>query len=303
MGLVFTLLDVDVFGKHYAHIFDVTLDSAYPAGGYAINPKYLGLSEVRGIQVLAANAAGSILRPTWDRVNKKLVINLGGGGILPYSPGGGDIKGSTNTNSENADAAGGGTNGALVSTSAAVSTLVAGALVIAAQPDVARNLLMQFENTTGGALNLFEGVSTFAVVGKFRGAAQTENITFTSTAGNKSVAAAKFRLKYGVKPFDSVTSITLTNLPAATLNVMAGIGSKLGLPANPATGVDADMIKFTRTAADLAVAGLTDFTNNTVNFDTLADGNDVGIVYRASAEAPNGGNLGASILRLLFLGA
>jgi hypothetical protein len=289
-------------GRTRCTLYDLTPDASYPAGGYSLEAASIGLKILRGMLPLGGNALGQNYKPTYDNVTKKFTVQAGGGGIQVYVPGGGDIKGSTNTSSENVDAAAGGTNGYLISTSAAVSTLVAGALVIALQPDVARNILIQIENTTGGALNLFEGVTSCVVVGTFRGVAQTETITFTSTAGNKSVGAAKFRLKYGVKPFDTVTSITVTNLPAATLNIGAGIGSKLGLPTPLLTPLESDVLKITRTGADLAVTGLVDTTNQTVNLDTLADGNDVSIEYRASSAPATGTDLSGAVFRCMFFG-
>lgn len=305
MGLTFSRIKEaeDVLGgRTRCTVYDVTPDSSYPAAGFTLSAASIGLKILRGMQVLGGNALGQSYRPYYDNVTGRFAIAASGGGIYSYIPGGGDLKGSLNTDSENADAAAGGTNGYLISTSAAVSTLVAGALVIALHPDVPRNVLIQIENTTGGALNLFEGVSTFTVVGTFRGVAQTELITITSTAGNKSVAAAKFRLKYGVKPFDKVTSITVDNLPAATLNVGAGLGSLLGLPVPLLTPVEADVLKITKNAADLAVAGLVSATNQTVALGTLADGGDVAILYRSGSQAPTGTDLSAAKFRCMFFG-
>jgi hypothetical protein len=289
-------------GRTRSTLYDITLDTSYPAGGYPLTAPAVGLKILRGMSIIGGNALAASFRPFFDNVNNLLAVNAGGGGTQVYSPGGGDIKGSANTDSENVDAAAGVTNGALISTSAAVSTLVAGALLIALQPDVARNVVIQIENTTGGALNLFEGVSSIAVVGTFRGAAQTETITITSTAGNKSVAAAKFRYKYGVKPFDTITSITITNLPAATLNIAAGIGSQLGLPTPLLTPAEADVLKITKTGADLSPSGLVSTTNQTVNLGTLADGNDVSIEYRAGGAAATGSDLSGVKARCMFFG-
>lgn len=305
MGLTFTKIKEgeDVLGgRTRVTLYDITPDASYPAGGFGIDAASVGLKILRGMQVLGGNALAASFRPGHDKVNGKFIVNASGGGIVAYVPGGGDIKGSDNTDSENSDAAAGGTNGYLISTSAAVSTLVAGALLIAAQPDLGRNVVIQIQNTTGGALNLFEGVSSIAVVGTFRGVAQTETITFTSTAGNKSVAAAKFRLKYGVKPFDKITSITITNLPAATLNIGAGLGSKLGLPTPLLTPLEADVIKITKTAADLSPSGIVDTTNDTVNLGTLADTNDVAIEYRSGGAAPTGADLSGATFRCIFFG-
>jgi len=292
----------DVFGSTRAHVVDVTLDSSYPAGGYPLGANFFGMSFLYGLDLLSMNTAGITagIRPVYDYETGKLVINQGAGGLQSYSPGGGDIKGSGNTNAENTDAASDVTNGEYVSTRAAFSTLVAGALLIALNPDVPRNVCITIENTTGGALNLFEGVSSFAVIGTFRGLAQTETITITSTAGNKSVGAAKFRAKYGLKPFDTITSITVTNEGAATLSVGAGLGSQLGLP-QPFTATGS-VISITKNGAFLSPSGLVTVATQTVLLGTLTDGDDVSIEYNTTAQAITGQSFTGVIVRVLALG-
>lgn len=142
------------------------------------------------------------------------------------------------------------------------------------------------ENMGTGDLNLFEGIMTFSVVGVFRGAAQTESVTFTSTAGNKAMThTPDYRVKYGVKPYDRITSVTLDNVPDDALKIGVGVGSLIGYPVDSATGADADFHKLVKNGVDLAVSTIISHTNKTVNFGVLADGAEVSMTY-AIASAP-----------------
>jgi len=136
-----------------------------------------------------------------------------------------DIKGGANTNHENIDSDSEVTNGHAVAALAAVAdgAWTHGALT---NPDQARNICISIQNDSGGSLNLYEGVMTFTITGTFKGAVQTETITFTSTAGNKALATAKWRDKYGLKPFDTVTDITVDHVPDDGLKISAGLGTK-----------------------------------------------------------------------------
>lgn len=300
MALGITFVDMDVSGKLVKRYWDLTLDSSYPAGGYPLTPAMMGFGLMWGIKFIGGNAAGSLLRPAWDNVNQKLVIGEGAPSVFTYDPG--TIKGSANTDSENVDSASAPTESTYISTAATFTTIgEGGTLVLAHQPDVSRNVMITILNDTGGNLNLFQGVTTFAVVGTFRGVAQTENITFTSTSGNKAVAPAPdYRYKYGVKPFDTITSITVTNIGAGTLKVTAGLGSKLGLPRSPNPAVDASMLKVTVNAADLPVAGITDFTNQTVNVGAVSDNATVDIEYLTGG---TGASFAGAIVRGVAIGS
>lgn len=209
---------------------------------------------------------------------------LGSGGSTRSVLTGSDIKGSVNTDSENTDAAALPTNGSLLKSADVFSTYTSPVSSIA-EPDVARNVGVFITNDSGGALDLFEGASVFTITGTYKGAAQTEAITITSTSGNKSVANTKFRYKYGAKPFDTVTSVAYTNAPAATLKLSFGIGSKIGLPVPLFGAATASVEKITKNAADLSPSGIVDTTNNTVNLGTLADNDDFQIVYKVGAAA------------------
>lgn len=169
-------------------------------------------------------------------------------------------------------------------------TNLTGTPVVAHSPDYARNLVVYVSNDSGGPLNMYEGVMTFAVVGKFQGSAQAENITFTNDAGHKALATANFRIKNGVKPFDTVTSVTITNAAAATLKAAVGLGNVFGLPMNGDTNTEADIIKITKNAADLDPTGTFSASNKTVSLNgaDTADGLDATIVYKIDYDGAAG---------------
>lgn len=285
----------------YQVLAKITFDSSYPTGGEVVTPAQFGLQAIDFLEL--NNASGYLFE--FDYVNNKIKAITPEGTVeeILLSHGGKDIKGSANTDSETVDADALPTNGASVSALAAVSAgaWTRGALT---NPDMGRNVVIVIKNPTGGALALFEGVMTFTVTGTWRGAAQTSTVAFTSTAGNKSVASAKFRYKYGDKPFDTVTNVTLNNVPANALEISAGLGSKIGLPTDLKTPIEADVVKLTKNAADLAVAGLVDIVNMTVNFGVLVDNADINVVYNVGAdpEASNTLNLSSLSTRVLVMG-
>lgn len=192
----------------------------------------------------------------------------------------GEVKGSENTDHENADQNALPTNGALVGAETAVAE-GAYAFPTPAHPDVGRNVCICFHNDSGGALNLYEGVMTFTVTGTFRGAAQVEEITYTSTAVNMEIATGKYRDKYGAAPFDTVTAVTVDNICANGIKIAVGIGSKIGLPEALLTPIEADVIKATKNGANVAISGKVDITNETLNIDTLTDDDSFGIIYKS----------------------
>ena len=223
-----------------------------------------------------ANTATTVLSSGHTITATPTVTPTSGTTLLSYS--GADIKGSANTDSENADAGAAPTNAGVISpaTAVAIGVWAHGGIT---DPDRGRNIGIVITNDSGGPLNLFEGAMTFAVTGFYRGVAQNENIIFTSTAGNKALATANFRFKYGVKPFDQITDITLDNVPDDGLKLGACPGSKIALPSNLTTPAEADVKKITKNVADLATTGIVDTTNMTVNLGALADGDDFTIVY------------------------
>jgi hypothetical protein len=217
---------------------------------------------------------------------KNLILNATGASAVPSATtnltlqvGVSDIKGSINTDSENADAAAVPVNGALVNAAAAVAAAAwtPGAYT---NPDIGRNVCIVINNPTGGPLNLYEGAMAFTITGTYKGAAQTDVITITSTAGNKAVATTKCRYKYGVKPFDTITAASVDNICDNALTISVGIGSKIGISNALPTPAAADVYKLSKTGADLAVGTLVDTTEFTINFGVLADGDDVAFWYK-----------------------
>lgn len=281
----------------FAVFADVTLDSAYATGGESLTPEMLGLSVINFLEAMAK----SKYRFEYDLTGEKLLA-LGGIGptgkaLMSVS----DLKGSANTDHSDADQAALPTNGAAVSAEAAVAAgaYTKGALT---SPDVSRNVCIAVHNDSGGALNLYEGAMKFTVTGTFNGVAQTEDITITSTAANKAVANTKYRYKYGLKPFTTVTNVVVDHVCDDGLKIAAGLGSKIALPNALATGVEANVLSISKNAAYLAATGIVDVTYNTVNFGALTDGDDVEVVYNPSAEVPAGTNLSAVTTRVMAIG-
>lgn len=290
-------------GNRQMNIVDVVIGT-YATGGVSVTAAMLGLTILN--LVLPSPAAGYVFE--YDHDNQKLKAFAAALATylttLAYS----DIKGSANTDGENADQASEPTNGSAVAAQAAVADAAwtHGALT---SPDIGRNVCITIENDSGGSLNLYEGAMAFTVTGKYKGADQEDTITITSSSENKAVANTKFRFKYGVKPFDTVTNITLDNVPDDGLKISTGLGSKVGLPVDLRTPAEADVKKITKNAANLAPTGIVDTTNMTVNLGTLADNDDFTIVYDGlrpvldlATEVANEANLSGVTVHMLAVG-
>lgn len=272
----------------------ITPDSSYATGGESVRVSGSPVQEagkIVGFCALGGNAAAAKYSPFYDTANEKLLFYKGFAGATEmYAPGGGDIKGATNQagTEGNADQNATAVNGALL-LAADTFTNLAGTMTPTTQPDVARNIVVQIENDSGGALDLYEGATVFTITGTLFGVAQTDTITLTSTAGNKSVADTKFRFIQSSKAFSTVTTVTYDNAPAGALKGSLGVGTRLAIPGGLETGTHTDVKHFTVSAARIATgatatsAGGVDTTNNTINTGTTADGADVGIVYNIGA--------------------
>lgn len=293
-----------IFGQVRVRIATYTGVASYVAGGESLNnasggSKVATLGKIEKVLDGFIKGASGLISVVWNPTTGKLMCFNPGppSGIVAYVPGGADIKGSANT-----DILGAGgavpTNGNLISTSAAANNTTP--FTIAANPDCARNICVGFQNNTGGASA--GNAVNLTIVGTFRGAAQTEILAF-SGADLATIANTSWGFKYGSKPFDTITSITPDAAQPANWNHDAGIGSKLGLPSNLLTPAEADVVKITKNAADLAVTGLVDTTNMTVNLGTLANGDDVAIEYKsAGGEVLAGTDLSSFSGDLVFLG-
>lgn len=266
----------------------------YATGGLAVDPRAFGFRTLFGAQAWGGNAASAAYRFQYDTVNAKLLVQTGlGAGETVYAQS--DIKGSVSADVGIASGALP-TNGQLWSTLADAANTTA--FTIALQPDIPRNVSISLKNTVAGAST--GNAVTFTIVGTFRGAAQTDTISFTALELT-STAQNEVATKHSTKPFDSITSITPSAAQPASWQHAAGPGSKIGLPQAVNPNVEASILKLTKNAADLAVTGLYG-TAGTVNFGVLADGDDIAVTYLTGGEVTNTTDLSAVTVRLLGIG-
>lgn len=259
--------------KFFRAIGTLAFSSNYAAGGDALS--FAGVLPIPNLSPVLVRIQGlGACRYLYVKsTGKAKVITGEGGGLTAYAQS--DIKGSA---AANVPIAGGAlpTNGGLISNLADAANTTA--FTLALQPDIPRNIGVAFKNTNAGAST--GNAVNVVIVGTYRGAAQTETIAFTALELT-STAQNEVATKYGSKPFDRITSITPSAAQPANWQHAAGVGSKIGLPALLANGAEADLIKLTKNAADLAITGTADGTNNTVNFGVLADGDDISAEYNA----------------------
>ncbi len=298
MGLTHTIVSRYHFiGGGASQLVDTLFDSSYPTGGEAIAGTDVGLSAIKAAFDTNSGVGDGPYRVKFNRTTNKLqVYRSGAGGVQVYSES--DIKGSVTVDVGIASGTLP-TNGALLSTLAAADNTTA--FTLAVQPDIPRNIGISLKNTVAGAST--GNAVDMAIVGLFRGAAQTETISFsalelTSTAQNEVAT------KYGSKPFDSITSITPSAAQPASWQHAAGVGSKIAIPNPTSANAEADLVKLTKNAANLAITGLYS-TNQTVNFGTLSDGDDISIQYNGAGgfvEVGNAVDLSGYTPRILYLG-
>jgi len=62
----------DVWGRHRTDQRDITGDSSYPTGGYAITGPQVGLRSINGMTFLGGNTAAVGLIPYWNTQTNKL---------------------------------------------------------------------------------------------------------------------------------------------------------------------------------------------------------------------------------------
>jgi hypothetical protein len=307
-------------GSLMRSIVDITLDSSYPAAGYPLYPSYVGLSGILGGTVIGSNLPSAGLWPgvyVADQLGLSYLLVTGGQAGIRQAVYSNVIAAPVElAAAENADQAAAPTSSTVIGTAQTFTTM-AGTKAITLQPDVPRNVQITILNDSGGALNLYEGVTTFTVVGTFRGAAQTELITFTSTAGNKSVAnTPKYRWKAGVKPFDTLTSITYDNAAAGGLKCTVGPGVRFGIPSALLTPSYLDVLKIwfglpsSTATADVAVvtgrvvstAGAQTFNIGDPTSQAIASFMTVGCLFNALTGVVTGTNLAAYTVRVMFVG-
>ena len=73
----------DIWGKHRVKVFDITLDSSYPTGGYSLTATDLHWSQLDSVEVISGNSASGGYVFNWDTVNKKLMAFYGAAGATP----------------------------------------------------------------------------------------------------------------------------------------------------------------------------------------------------------------------------
>lgn len=299
MSLTVTILRKGrLVGGMVQSLCDVLFDSSYATGGETLGANECGLSAILAAIDTKSGVADGGYSFKYNAATGKLQVFRGAGSpIATYAQG--DIKGSANT-----DAVGAGayvtipTNGNLIVTLAASNNTTA--FTIALQPDIPRNVCVLVKDNSGGSVD--GNAADYVIVGTFRGAAQTETISF-SAANVATMANGNIAVKYGVKPFDTITTITPSAAQPSGFQCGVGPGSKLGLPTPTATNAEADLIKLFKNAAALATTGLYS-TNQTVNFGTLADGDDISIEFTVAGgqEVANTFDLSAITARLLVCG-
>jgi uncharacterized protein (DUF2147 family) len=150
-------------------------------------------------------------------------------------------------------------------------------VLVSPQAEVCFRPRIILKNPTAGSLNLYEGVTTYTIVGVYKGNAVSESVTFTSSAANKAVAAGKYRYKTAANVYDSLTSVTVTNIPASGITTAIGAAG-----ITPSGNEFKNDIFYLSSASSIAIQ---DFTGTA---DGNADNNifDYNIYYMAG-----GGNI------------
>jgi hypothetical protein len=86
VALGYNIIDRGSFGDLNVRVVDITLDNAYPAGGWALSPQSLGFGQngiVYGV-ILFSDGTGRFV--SWDRVNNKLMVRDASGAANAASP-------------------------------------------------------------------------------------------------------------------------------------------------------------------------------------------------------------------------
>jgi hypothetical protein len=295
-------------GSLLMRIADITFDNSYTAGGYLLTASQVELADIFASFVVGGNALGVALgiSTRTSGTNRYLQAGLQSSGIedysIPVAKGGEEPAVTDETIDRNAL----GVNPATIVTAGTFTSFggAAGTLTVTAnRPDVPRNVVIWITGNSG--YNLTVGTITFVVTGTFRGAPQVDTITITNLDATKAVGSGKFRGKAGVKPFDSVTSITYTNAGDVLLSVGVGYGIRFGLPKNGLTGTAAtDLQKIVVNDVDVTNSAWYNETNKTVlgHATSLADSPSIFVSYLASDEAQSGQDLSTATVRMMFIG-
>ena len=295
-------------GQQRTSMVDVMADDDYPEGGYPIVPGDVGLARVLGVSCVGSNADGLIYVPVYNIDSQKLQFTGLDTRTSNYTT---PLDGADNLagTEGNADQAAGPTNFDLLFAGDDIGNLTDNTITPIDEPDVPRSIVITLENGTVGALNLFEGVTTFLVTGTdYLDAALTESITLTSTLGDKSVAASKFRFIQGVEAFKTITNIVITNPPADDFTVYVGPGTQIAIDTPLMTPAITDVASASvdgtpvTIEADTTVAGGVDPVRNTIQVGDVNDTDELIVDYNITNEIVDGLNLSSTSKRLIFYG-
>ncbi|MFA5381973.1 MAG: hypothetical protein WC356_02320 [Candidatus Micrarchaeia archaeon] len=264
MPVPYRWMDIRQPGDGYDYRYDSTARAADPVAPYGT---------IRIFQSAGFTPAGTVAAPVFSGTPAVF-----GEKVYAYSLQ--NLKGADADVADSAtvDQAALPTNSAVIDAAAAVA---AGAWTYGENAEIpnSRNVNIVLLNDTGGDIVMEEGTLSFLVTGLFRGAAQTDTITFTFGAGDKTIAhAPDYRWKYGVKPFDQISSVVATGLTATQdgLKISVGLGRLLGVPVEPDAGSINNFIKITKNSAELAPVAYND-TNKTLDVGALSDNDDLDI--------------------------
>lgn len=291
-------------------VADLLMDDDYPEGGYPINGKDAGVGLfLVGVEEIGSNTSGTPFRVQFNPDSLKLMVT--GLTVLDtdYTTALDGADNIPDDTAAHADQAAGPTNFDDLFAEAAISTLTDDTITPVTSPDVPRNIVITLDNTTLGSLDLFEGTTTFTIIGTNQfDEAITEDVLLVSTALNKTVATTKFRFFQGTSIFKTVDEIIITNPPDTDFEVGVGPGSHIGLPELLRTPSFTDVVSATINATPLTLstdtdtAGGVDVPNNAINVGDVSDADDLIVLYNPTSEVADGTDLSNVVKRVQFLG-
>jgi hypothetical protein len=85
MALAFAIRDRGAAGDLFSRIVDITLDNAYPAGGWPVTPANLGFGTNGVIMSVSCGPKGGFSFE-WDEVNSKIICRDSSGAANTATP-------------------------------------------------------------------------------------------------------------------------------------------------------------------------------------------------------------------------
>jgi len=75
----------DIWGKHRVVVYDITGDTSYPTGGYAVTAAGFGMRRIYGMKDIGGNATSARLMYRFVTTNTKIIFEYptGGGATTP----------------------------------------------------------------------------------------------------------------------------------------------------------------------------------------------------------------------------